>query len=108
VSPDGRWFAYASNETGRYEVWLEPLPQTGERHRVTRNGGSRPLWSADGAALFFDRDPRLFTVDVTVEEQVSIGEEAPLPIAGFEQGELRRQYDLMPDGSRFLLLFALD
>ena len=39
VSPDGRWMAYASNETGRYEVWLEPLPGTGMRYRITKDGG---------------------------------------------------------------------
>ena len=48
VSPDGKWMAYASNETGRYEVWIEPLPRTGARHQVTRDGGSHPLWVADG------------------------------------------------------------
>ena len=51
VSPDGRWMAYASNETGRYEVWLEPLPSNGTRYQLTRSGGSHPLWSADGKSL---------------------------------------------------------
>lgn len=107
VSPDGRWIAYASNETGRYEVWLEPLPPSGERRRVTRNGGAHPMWASDGAAIFFDRDHRLFRVDVATAE-MSIGEEVPLPITGFEQGEYRRQFDLMPDGTRFLVMFAVE
>ena len=46
VSPDGTWMAYASNETGRYEVWVEPFPQTGARYQVTRDGGSHPMWLA--------------------------------------------------------------
>jgi Tol biopolymer transport system component len=48
MSPDGKWMAYASNETGRYEVWIEPFPRTGTRHQVTRDGGSHPLWLPDG------------------------------------------------------------
>jgi hypothetical protein len=40
VSPDGRWMAHASNESGRYEVWMEPLPPTGARYRLTRAAGN--------------------------------------------------------------------
>ena len=52
MSPDGKWMAYASNETGRYEVWIEPFPRTGARYQVTRGGGSHPLWLPDGRALY--------------------------------------------------------
>lgn len=43
LTPDGKWMAYASNETGRDEVWMEPLPQTGTRYQLTRDGGSHPM-----------------------------------------------------------------
>jgi Tol biopolymer transport system component len=106
VSPDGRFIAYASNEAGRYEVWLEPLPQTGERHRITRDGGAHPLWSRDGRSLFFDRGQRLYRVELTLSENVRpAAPPVALPIEGFTQGEYRRQFDLMPNGREFLLLF---
>jgi eukaryotic-like serine/threonine-protein kinase len=107
VSPDGRWLAYVSNETGRLEVWLEPLPRTGERHRLTRRGGEHPLWSPDGETLYFDRDHRLYRVGVDLDGRFEAGAPEALPITGFEQGEYRRQYDLMPDGRRFLMMYPI-
>jgi Tol biopolymer transport system component len=106
VAPNGRFVAYASNETGRYEVWVEPLPQTGQRHQITRDGGGHPLWSRDGKSLFFDRDQRLYRVDVALGADVrAAAPPVALPIEGFTQGEYRRQYDLMPNGRELLLLF---
>lgn len=108
VSPDGRWIAYASNETGRYEVWLEPLPRTGVRHQLTRDGGGHPLWLPDGRAIYFDREQRMFRLAIdTASPSSSPSSHQPvaLPVQGFVQGEFRRQFDLMPDGRRFLMLF---
>jgi hypothetical protein len=107
VSPDGKWMAYASNETGRYEVWIEPLPQTGTRYQVTREGGSHPMWLADGRALYFDRDHQMFRLAVNTKDLSARAEPTPLPIKGFAQAEYRRQFDLMPDGRQFLVLFPI-
>ena len=52
-SPDNRWIGYASNETGRWEVFVEPFPQYGPRWQVSADGGSQPLWRRDGKELFF-------------------------------------------------------
>jgi Tol biopolymer transport system component len=105
VSPDGRWMAYASNETGRYEVWLEPLPRTGARYQLTRAGGSHPLWLPDGRSLYFDRESQMFRLAVNLGDPPKTGEPVALPIKGFAQGEYRRQFDLLPDGRQFLMLF---
>jgi Tol biopolymer transport system component len=107
VSPDGKWMAYASNETGRYEVWIEPLPRTGARHQVTRDGGSHPLWLPDGRSLYFDRDHQMFRLAVDTANLSSTVEPTPLPIKGFAQAEYRRQFDLTPDGRQFLMLFPV-
>jgi Tol biopolymer transport system component len=107
VSPDGRWLAYASNETGRYEVWIEPLPPTGTRHRVTRDGGSHPLWLPDGRALYFDRDRRMFRLDIDTSALATTLDPVPLPVEGFVQADYRRQFDLMPGGTQFLVLIPL-
>ena len=108
ISPDSKWIAYASNETGRQEVWVEPLPQTGARHRLTRNGGRHPLWAPDGKALYFDQDGGMYRLDLVFRDgTVSAGAPQTLPIRGFQQGDLRRQFDLLPDGRQFLLLYPV-
>jgi Tol biopolymer transport system component len=107
VSPDGRWLAYASDETGRYELWLEPLPRTGARYQITRNGGGHPVWLPDGRSLYFDHGQQLFTLALNLAAPASSGEPVPLPIKGFAQGEYRRQFDLMPNGTQFLMLFPI-
>ena len=103
-SPDGKWMAYASKETGRYEVWIEPFPRTGARYQLTRDGGSHPLWRPDGQTLYFDRDRRMFRLDLNTDDLAASGEPTPLPIEGFAQAEYRRQFDLMPNGRQFLVL----
>ena len=108
LSPDDKWLAYASNQTGRYEVWIEPFPRTGTRYQVTRDGGSHPLWRPDGRSLYFDRDHQMFEVAVNTQDMSSRNEPRPLPIKGFVQAEYRRQFDLMPDGRRFLVLLPKD
>lgn len=109
ISPDGRWIAYSSNETGRQEVWVEPLPpQAGKRYQMTKTGGRHPLWAPDGKTIFFDQDGQMFGVAVDLAANAPrAGEPKSLPIRGFQQGDLRRQFDLMPDGKRFVMLFPL-
>jgi eukaryotic-like serine/threonine-protein kinase len=107
LSPDGRWIAYASNETGRYEVWLEPFPRTSVRYRLTSTGGSHPLWSRDGRSIYFDRDRQLFHLTLNLDGPAPVGEPVALPIKGFAQAEFRRQYDIMPNGREFLMLMPL-
>jgi Tol biopolymer transport system component len=108
ISPDGKWLAYSSNETGRQEVWVEPLPQTGKRHQLTKAGGRHPMWSADGRRIYFDQEDRMYRLELAISaESVQAGAPEGLPITGFQQGDLRRQFDLMPDGRTFLMLFPV-
>ena len=54
LSPDGRWLAYASNESGRYEVYVRPFPDANAgRWQVSRNGGNEPVWAHNGRELFY-------------------------------------------------------
>jgi Tol biopolymer transport system component len=108
ISPDGRWIAYSSDETGRQEVWIEPLPQTGQRYRMTQAGGRHPLWSPDGSAIYFDQDGQMFRMELSLAANPpKAGEPKGLPIRDFQQGDMRRQFDLTPDGERFVMLFPL-
>jgi dipeptidyl aminopeptidase/acylaminoacyl peptidase len=104
-SPDGRWLAYQSNETGRYEVYVEPFPRSGVRVRISDAGGERPVWSPDAREIFFDRDATLYTASVTTVPALAAPTPVALPISGFEQGAGRRMWDISPDGARFLLMF---
>ena len=104
-SPDGRWIAYVSAETGRLEVYVQPFPGPGPKIQITKTGGGHPLWAPDQRELFFDNDGRMFAVAIRTEASFTAAEPVAFPITGFIQGPLRRQYDLTTDGKQFVMLF---
>jgi serine/threonine-protein kinase len=105
-SPDGRWMAYVSGETGRLEVYVRRTTVEGAAIQVTTSGGGHPVWSPDQKELFFDNSGRMFVVSINPASPAFLtGQPRELPITGFLQGPLRRQFDLMPDGKHFLMLF---
>jgi WD40 repeat protein len=116
VSPDGRWIAYESNESGeRSEIFVRPFPDVnaGGRWQVSNAGGNRPVWSRDGGELFYHEsapaakpgNPRIMSVPVrsrtTFEHGAAVVAVANVPAPTGFQG---RHYDVSPDGKRFLLL----
>jgi serine/threonine-protein kinase len=107
VSPDGRWLAYQSDESGRFEVYVRPFPNVNDgRWQVSSNGGSRPLWSRNGSALFYlDADRRMTVVAVQRTPALGFGRPAML----FETTALglegqQRNFDVSADGKRFLMV----
>jgi eukaryotic-like serine/threonine-protein kinase len=105
LSPDRRWLAYMSDESGRMEIFVRPFPEVNSgRWQISRAGGSEPLWSRDGRELFF-RTPAgtLTSVSVTSGAGFSVSEPRPLFRTTVYLGlETSRAYDISPDGSRFL------
>jgi len=107
-SPDGRWLAYQSDETGRIEVFIRPFPNTGDgKLQVSNGGGSAPLWSRDGKELYYlSADRRMMAVAVTAPPTLSVSESKPLFRLPDGVGELNTNYytpwDIAADG-RFLL-----
>jgi eukaryotic-like serine/threonine-protein kinase len=99
MSPDGRWFAYASNETGKYEVYVQHLPPTGRKWSVSENGGILPRWSADGREIFFRNDDKVMVAPVRTQPALVI--EAPRLL--FEN-EYTADYDVSRDGQHFVML----
>jgi Tol biopolymer transport system component len=109
VSPDRKWIAFTSDETGRPEVWVQSVKQESTRVQLTKQGGSHPQWSPDGSKLYFDQGGKIYRIDVTLSDQAARGgDPVALPISGFVQTmEMHRQYDLTPDGKGFVMLFPL-
>ena len=108
-SPDGRWVAYVSDESGRKEVYAASFPDATRRVRVTSEGGAQPRWSRDGRELFYIRAGQLFAVPVGhTGDDLAFGQgQALFPLRLFMQGDpgfdLITRYDVAPDG-RFLAL----
>ena len=110
ISPNGRWMAYSSNETGRREVFVVPFPNTKDaRWPVSVAGGSEPAWSRDGRELFY-RDPNGNMVAVRVETESGFsvrGSTTLFADTAFPRSDARRQYDVTPDGKRFIMIRPL-
>ena len=71
VSPDGRWIAYESDESGRDEVYVRPFPGPGGKWQISNAGGSLPVWSRNGRELFFENlDNRIMVTDYDSEERI--------------------------------------
>jgi len=100
ISPDGRWLAYASNESGAYEVYVRPFPNASAgRWQVSVGGGVMPRWSRDGRELFFvDATTRMMAVSVTTQPGFAVG--APKPLFdgnNFRLDAFHPSFDLLPD-----------
>ena len=113
VSPDGRWLAYHSNNSGEFQVYVRPYPNVQDgREQVSRAGGSRPAWSRDGRELFYlDGDNLLTAVAVPAAVGARFTSGPPIQIlkkkyyAGATLlGLDLRAYDVAPDGQRFLMI----
>ena len=103
LSPDGRFVAYASDESGQFEVYVQPFPEGGRRTTVSNNGGWEPRWSPDGRELFYVEATKLIAVSVNTSETFSVRSRTPL----FEHPSLTNafypQYDISADGQRFII-----
>jgi hypothetical protein len=94
-----------SSESGDWQVYLQPFPATGAKYQVTKKGGRLPMWSANGQEIYYDQDGKMFAIPVHFGPQVSFGEPASMPITGYIQPLIRRNYDMMPDGKQFVMLY---
>ena len=73
ISPDGRWMAYTSDESGKYEVYVRPFPEVDKgRWQVSTSGGDSPLWSPDGRELFYRNGDAVMAVSVKTDPTFSL------------------------------------
>ncbi|HEY3205036.1 MAG TPA: protein kinase, partial [Thermoanaerobaculia bacterium] len=109
LSPDERWVAYCSDESGQYEVYVRPFPSSEGRWQVSAAGGYEPRWRRDGKEIFYlAADRRLMAVPVQATASTfQVGTATALleaPVRGFLQGwENSNRYDVTADGQRFLI-----
>ena len=109
LSPDGKWMAYTSSETGSDEVYVRPFPQGGAKVVVSRGGGSEPVWNRAGRELFYigqkDGMPHLVSASVSGDREFSVNSRTFLfDVSGFEPSQPHANYDVSPDGSRFVMV----
>ena len=104
VSPDARWVAYVSSETGRNEVYLQTYPTLGRKTLVSEGGGSDPAWRRDGRELYYWHGDELIAVSLTFTgagESPVVGTGTPL----FQTARVNGAgYDVSPDGTQFVFV----
>jgi len=104
ISPDGRWLAYESNESGRAEIYVRPFPDVDAgKWPVSTGGGQSPTWGPDGEELFYRAGTAMLGVPVQIEPRFQAGP-ATVLFEGPYYADQHKAYDLAPDGQRFLML----
>jgi len=104
LSPDGKWLVYQSNESGRFEIYVRPFPESGARIQVSDNGGTEPIWGRSGKSLYYrGLLGEIVEVDVTTAESFSIGARKVVLTGDYLTDSSHPNYDVSPNG-RFLML----
>lgn len=105
LSPDGRWLAFASDDSGQLQVYVQPFPDGGNRQQISADGGSEPRWRKDGRELFYLTHSELMSVDIPNGDPRLAGTprslfETQVPLTG---NPYRMNYVVTRDGKRFLI-----
>lgn len=103
ISPDGHWFAYVSNASGRDEVYVRPFPEVGAALQISTAGGTEPVWSRNGERLYYRTERELFAATILRSPAFAVAGGAPLFTDKFLRMNPQRNYDVTADG-RFVML----
>ena len=107
LSPDGRWLAYQSNESGGFEIYVRPFPETGSaKWQVSTAGGNEPKWSSTGRELFYiNGKSEMVSAEVRPGAAFSVGEQRVLfATSQFAAGGGIHSYSVSPDDRRFMFM----
>ncbi len=108
-SPDGRWLAYVSDESGRREIYVQPYPGPGGKWQISTEGGTEPVWNPNGRELFYRSGAKMMAVEITSQPSFSVGKPKVLFEGPYEPTPATfPYYDVSPDGQRFLMLKPSD
>jgi serine/threonine-protein kinase len=106
VSPNGRWLAYTSDESGQVEVYLQSFPEPGNKRLISIGGGRDPVWDPGGRELFYwNPEGQLIAHRLTADDDVTVGRRQVLfqfPDALNADSPSGRDYDIHPDGHQFV------
>jgi Tol biopolymer transport system component len=104
-SPDGHWLAYTSNESGRPEIYVQPYPGPGGKWQISTEGGTEPMWNPNGRELFYRSGDKMIAVDIATQPGFAAGTPRTLFERRYETPLVPiDNYDVSPDGQRFLML----
>jgi eukaryotic-like serine/threonine-protein kinase len=104
-SPDGRWLAYISNESGRYEIYVQPYPGPGGKWQISTEGGTEPAWNQNRRELFYRSGEKMIAVDIATQPNFSAGKPRMLFEGPYLPASIpMANYDVSPDGQRFLMV----
>ncbi|MFY9532178.1 MAG: protein kinase, partial [Candidatus Acidiferrales bacterium] len=104
-SPDGRWLAYISDESGRFEIYVQPYPGPGGKWQISTEGGTEPMWNRNGRELFYRSGERMMAVDIATQPSFTVGKPRMLFKGQYvPTATTPPNYDVSPDGQRFLML----
>ena len=101
-SPDGRWLAYQSDESGRSEIYVQQYPGPGGKWPISNDGGEKPVWSRDGRQLFYRNGNKLMAVAIQTKPAFSAG--TPRLLFQGAYFVSYHDYDVMPDGKHFVFI----
>ena len=112
-SPDGKWIAYASNNApdGPFGIYVQPYPPTGVKYEISRNGGAWPVWAPGGGELFYRMNvgsmPAMKALTITLNPVPNFTNDKELLIKGFTPTVFYREFDIMPNGKEFVMVFPV-
>jgi Tol biopolymer transport system component len=106
-SPDGRWLAYVSDESGRDEIYVQPYPGPGGKWQISTEGGTEPVWNPNGRELFYRSGDKMMAVEIAAQPSFAAGKPRMLFEGPYEPSAVTfPNYDVSPDGQRFLMVKA--
>jgi serine/threonine-protein kinase len=105
LSPDGRFLAYRSNESGRLEIYVRPFPGPGGKWQISNDGGEQPVWARSGREIFYRNGGKMMVVPIQTEPAFRAGKPTVLFDGRFAlTGTFVNEYDVAPDGEHFVML----
>ena len=103
-SPDGKWVAYSSSESGATQIYVRPFPSLSVRYQVSLDGGATPVWSRDGRTIFYTNARRIVSATLATQPSFRVLERKVVVERAFTFNAIHADFDVMPDGKHVIVL----